>query len=112
MYTYVASKVTKTAPHDLEHRPSCQFLNAHQPNPRTYLLGHRALPLGAVLFRTFTGDLGQLYLGREDKQAALPQLPLSMVKASETLHPGREERGWASSSRPPSALWPRVSLGA
>lgn len=61
------------------------------PTPRTYLLGHRALPLGAEFFWTFTGNLGRLYLGWEDIQTALPKLPLSMVKASETLHPGRGE---------------------
>ena len=69
--------------------------NARQaPTPRTYLLGHRALPLGAVFFWTFTGNLGRLYLGWEDIQTALPKLPLSMVKASETLHPGRGEGRW------------------
>lgn len=71
------------------------------PTPRTYLLGHRALPLGAVFFWTFTGNLGQLYLGREDKQTALPQLPLCMVKASETLHPGRGEAGLGQQSSCP-----------
>lgn len=83
------------------------------PTPRTYLLGHRALPLGAVFFWTFTGNLGQLYLGREDKQTALPQLPLSMVKASETLHPGRGEAGLGQQSLSPRVwLWPRDLLKA
>lgn len=70
----------------------------HPPASRTYLLGHRALPLGAVFFWTFPGNLGRLYLGWEDIQTALPKLPLSMVKASETLHPEEKKRelGWTS----------------
>lgn len=47
-----------------------------------------------MFFWTFTGNLGRLYLGWEDIQTALPKLPLSMVKASETLHPGRGEGRW------------------
>lgn len=91
----------RAAPQGLKHRLSFlaveiaqgQFLKRPPiPTPRTYLLGHRALPLGAVFFWTFTGNLGRLYLGWEDIQTALPKLPLSMVKASETLHPGRERR--------------------
>lgn len=111
----VACKVIGAAPQGLKHRPSFpavetahgQFLKRPPiPTPRTYLLGHRALPLGAVFFWTFTGNLGRLYLGWEDIQTALPKLPLSMVKASETLHPGRERsEGWTNGDLgPPTAL--------
>lgn len=70
----------------------------HPPTSRTYLLGHRALPLGAVFFWTFPGNLGRLYLGWEDIQTAFPKLPLSMVKASETLHPEEKNQELGSTS--------------
>lgn len=70
------------------------LLGARQPRPRTYLLGHGALPLRAGLFWTFTGNPGRLYLGWEDVETTFPKLPLSMVEASETLHPaGRGRAG-------------------
>lgn len=109
------ARVIRDAPQGLKPRPTLlahgQFLECPYPSTsRTYLLGHRALPLGAVFFWTFPGNLGRLYLGWEDIQTALPKLPLSMVKASKTLHPGEKEWEPGCASERPWDAWPPVHL--
>lgn len=67
-------------------------------DPSTHLFGNWSFTQDTVPLWAFTGDFCRFHFVWEHVEASFPKLPLGMVKAAQTLYPGRTGEPWAQSS--------------